>query len=130
MSTEETNRKYEEIYKRTWFNPNVIKGVMLAKDHFLALPIEIFLTTFQKCGTTWLKALTFTIMNRKLYDFSKHPLLTRKSPRMLSIFGSSHCSQRMRNHSLTCPLQSSPRVFSIHSPYPHLPESVRASPMQ
>uniref|UniRef100_A0A0E0E3I1 Sulfotransferase n=1 Tax=Oryza meridionalis TaxID=40149 RepID=A0A0E0E3I1_9ORYZ len=38
---------------------------------------DVILTTYPKCGTTWLKSLSFTIVNRSQYSFSNHPLLTR-----------------------------------------------------
>ncbi|KAI4982920.1 hypothetical protein ZWY2020_023412 [Hordeum vulgare] len=38
---------------------------------------DIILATQPKCGTTWIKALAFTITNRSRYGFDDHPLLTR-----------------------------------------------------
>ncbi|CAI9776468.1 unnamed protein product [Fraxinus pennsylvanica] len=111
-------------YHDTWFNSTTLKGVMLAQDHFVARPTDIFLATFPKCGTTWLKALAFTIVNRNRYDFSDHPLLT-KNPQALFPFLEIF-SLRDHENEDELEISSSPRLFSIHTPYPHLPESVRS----
>nr|KJB16834.1 hypothetical protein B456_002G250000 [Gossypium raimondii] len=40
-------------------------------------PGDIFLCSAPKSGTTWLKALSFAIVTRNLYDTSNSPLLTK-----------------------------------------------------
>jgi len=73
-------------------------------------------------GTTWLKALVFTIMNRSLYENGTHHLLTKTSD---------DCIQNLelyiyRDSGRTLPLDDipSPRFFSTHVPYTSLPKSV------
>ncbi|KAL2488680.1 Cytosolic sulfotransferase 17 [Forsythia ovata] len=110
-------------YHDTWFNSTTLKGVMLAQDYFVARPTDIFLATFPKCGTTWLKALAFTIVNRNQFDFSNHPLLT-KNPQALFPFLEIFSLQDHENTELE--ISTSPRLFSIHTPYPLLPESVHS----
>ncbi|CAB4311570.1 unnamed protein product [Prunus armeniaca] len=58
-------------YQGFWLSPACpFKGALLLQHHFHARPSDIFLATFQKSGTTWLRALMFAIMNRALYDVS------------------------------------------------------------
>ncbi|KAL2471080.1 Cytosolic sulfotransferase 17 [Abeliophyllum distichum] len=111
-------------YYDTWFNSTILKGIMLAHDHFVAHPTDIFLATFPKCGTTWLKALAFTIVNRNQFDFSNHPLLT-KNPQELFPFLEIFSLQDHENTELE--ISTSPRLFSIHTPYPLLPKSIRST---
>ncbi|KAF3326289.1 flavonol sulfotransferase-like protein [Carex littledalei] len=53
------------------------------KDLILSLPQEKrwqpyhlrnYQASFPKCSTIWLKALTFSVINRNKYEFSSHPL--------------------------------------------------------
>ncbi|XVF49910.1 hypothetical protein PTKIN_Ptkin04bG0054000 [Pterospermum kingtungense] len=47
---------------------------------FKAQPTDIFLASYPKTGTTWLKALIFATINRTRFGFSTHPLLTNFPP--------------------------------------------------
>ncbi|KAK2663446.1 hypothetical protein Ddye_002020 [Dipteronia dyeriana] len=77
-----TLKKYEELvptlprrkgwmtdqlvqYKGFWLAPtSPLKVVILMEDgHFKPQPTDIFLSTFPKSGTTWLKALIFATIN-------------------------------------------------------------------
>lgn len=62
-------------YQGVWFSPPVLPGAMLTQTHFNAQPSDIFLATFPKSGTTWLKALTYAVATRSHFDLSTHPLL-------------------------------------------------------
>ncbi|KAK1651484.1 hypothetical protein QYE76_069289 [Lolium multiflorum] len=64
-------------YKSYWFRPEFLEQFLLVERCFKPRPDDIILATQPKCGTTWLKALAFTITNRSRYNFSDHPLLTR-----------------------------------------------------
>ncbi|CAO2181653.1 unnamed protein product [Urochloa humidicola] len=64
------------LYNNYWLWPQTAKRVMLLQDTFKARPDDTILATNPKCGTTWLKALAFTITTRSRYDFHDHPLLT------------------------------------------------------
>ncbi|CAH1423470.1 unnamed protein product [Lactuca virosa] len=55
------------LYQGFWVEEgSVISAVdvMASQDSFQALPTDIYLATLPKSGTTWLKALTFAIVNR------------------------------------------------------------------
>ncbi|GJT73769.1 P-loop containing nucleoside triphosphate hydrolase [Tanacetum coccineum] len=58
-----------------------VEAIMALQDEFQALPTDVFLASHAKSGTTWLKALSFAILNRTKYKISNdsnssHPLLT------------------------------------------------------
>ena len=62
-------------YQGFWLSNRALGGLLLIQDNFKPQPSDIFLATTPKSGTTWLKALLFSIVNRNRYDFSSHPLL-------------------------------------------------------
>ncbi|KAK3001407.1 hypothetical protein RJ639_022093 [Escallonia herrerae] len=98
-----------------------LKGVLLLQNHFKPRPSDIFLATFPKCGTTWLKALVFATMNRFSYDFSNHPLLTT-SPHGCIPFVEVHI---YKDHPVTnFELLAPPRLFATHLAYHMFPEKV------
>ncbi|KAJ4713247.1 Sulfotransferase [Melia azedarach] len=109
-------------YKGFWLTPfGALKGLMLIREHFKAKPGDIFLTTFPKSGTTWLKALIFATVNRTRYDFSTHPLL-KNCPHDCFPFLDAYINENQPISNLdTLP---SPRLFATHIPYPLLPTSM------
>ncbi|XP_030441525.1 cytosolic sulfotransferase 13-like isoform X2 [Syzygium oleosum] len=112
-------------YQGVWLSLSGLKGVMLARDHFKSLPTDIFLSTSPKAGTTWFKAILFTIMNRRNYQFSSHPLLTT-NPHDLVLFIEAMFDQT----TFPSPVKddiSSPRLLSTHMPYSLLPNSIKTS---
>jgi hypothetical protein len=63
-------------YNGFWFAEFVLKGAAAAHASFEARPTDIFLASCPKSGTTWLKALAFSTLNRGThspFDFD-HPL--------------------------------------------------------
>lgn len=66
------------MYEGFWYDPMYrLEGTLFAKDHYPACPIDVFLTSPPKCGTTWFKALIFAIVKRTCHtNCTNHPLLT------------------------------------------------------
>ncbi|CAK9142465.1 unnamed protein product [Ilex paraguariensis] len=63
-----------------------IQALFPGLQNFEAQDTDILVATSMKSGTTWLKALTFCILNRKLYpDSQQHPLHT-SNPHILVPF--------------------------------------------
>ncbi|RLM70337.1 cytosolic sulfotransferase 5-like [Panicum miliaceum] len=54
-----------------WLSPSITKSVTALLAQFRPRRNDIILATYPKCGTTWLKALAFKIVNR-----SNHPVVT------------------------------------------------------
>ncbi|XP_059318725.1 flavonol sulfotransferase-like [Lycium ferocissimum] len=64
-------------YQGFWLPYPVIETILSMSEYFKAQPSDIYLCSFPKTGTTWLKALTFAIMTRDNFDDSTNPLLTK-----------------------------------------------------
>ncbi|XP_037424639.1 cytosolic sulfotransferase 5-like [Triticum dicoccoides] len=105
------------LYKNYWCRPHLIGKIMQLQDSFKPRYKDIILATQPKCGTTWLKALAFTITNRSRYSFTDHPLLT-SNPQYLVPFIEIPDNGRDHTYLETLP---SPRLLSTHMPLSMLP---------
>ncbi|KAM0007459.1 putative aromatic desulfoglucosinolate sulfotransferase [Helianthus debilis subsp. tardiflorus] len=109
------------LYKGSWLPPPVLLGAMLMQTHFKHRSTDIFLSSFIKSGTTWLKALIFTTLNRSRYDFSNHPLL-RKGPHECIPTLDLH---RFEDYPITdTEVHPFPRLFASHFAHNLLPSSI------
>ncbi|KAK8315555.1 hypothetical protein V6Z12_D01G250700 [Gossypium hirsutum] len=82
-------------------------------------PGDIFLCSAPKSGTTWLKALSFAIVTRNLYDTSNSPLLTK---------GPHYCVPDMVGFEHKPDIrQPGIPLIPTHAPYHCLPKSVLGS---
>jgi len=105
------------LYKNYWCRPHLVGNIMLLQDTFKPRRDDIILATLPKCGTTWLKALAFTITNRSRYSFSDHPLLA-SNPQYLVPFIEIPDAGRDHTYLETLP---SPRLLATHLPLSMLP---------
>ncbi|EOA33798.1 hypothetical protein CARUB_v10021268mg [Capsella rubella] len=62
-------------YSGYWFIEPHMEGCLYAQEFFQARSIDLLICSSVKTGTTWLKALTFAIVNRSRFDDSSNPLL-------------------------------------------------------
>ncbi|KAK6129755.1 hypothetical protein DH2020_036517 [Rehmannia glutinosa] len=108
-------------YDGVWY-PLVIRPLLSIQKYFKAKDSDIILTSFPKSGTTWLKALTFSIVNRNDLNIS---LLTSNNPHELVPFLEFDLYLHQENPDLQH--ISCPRIFSTHIPFKSLPESIRES---
>ncbi|KAF7013452.1 hypothetical protein CFC21_027536 [Triticum aestivum] len=109
-------------YHNYWFRPWHLERILLVKQAFVPRADDIILATQPKCGTTWLKALAFTITNRSRYGFSDHPLLTHHPQHLVPFIqirgaGTSHTDIESLE---------SPRLFATHTPMSLLPPDMRS----
>ncbi|RWR73349.1 cytosolic sulfotransferase 15-like protein [Cinnamomum micranthum f. kanehirae] len=108
-------------YQGLWISLQNVPAVMAFREHFESHSDDIILTTLPKSGTTWLKALTFTLTNRNLHDFDSHPLL-KTNPHDLvpfldfELYANGHIPD-LTNLPSTC-------LFASHLPYNLLPTSM------
>ncbi|PKI55293.1 cytosolic sulfotransferase 15-like [Punica granatum] len=117
-------REHSCLYQGCWIDSKIIEGSMYLQEHFKARPTDVLLATPPKCGTTWLKGLIFSIMNRASYEPSmkEHPLLTS---------GVHECVPFLEVNLLRGPpigdleVLPSPRLLCTHVPYSMLPETAR-----
>ncbi|KAJ9543917.1 hypothetical protein OSB04_023624 [Centaurea solstitialis] len=113
------------LYEGHWYPSKYlfsIANVMCSHETFQANPTDIYLATLPKSGTTWMKALTFAIVNRTKYK--NNPLSTHR----LLLSNPHDCVPFIENEILktnpTCEVENCPRIFATHTPYTSLPQSV------
>ncbi|XVF42640.1 hypothetical protein PTKIN_Ptkin01aG0380700 [Pterospermum kingtungense] len=114
------------LYQGFWCPALALKAVLSFQKHFQALDSDIIVTSFPKCGTTWLKALTFSIVNRKQFEKEENPLLNL-SPHELVRFFEYEFYLNNRTPDLENSSLYKPRLFSTHIPYASLPPSIKDS---
>ncbi|XP_010031024.2 cytosolic sulfotransferase 15 [Eucalyptus grandis] len=69
-------RPVHRLYQNFWCPPFMLPNVIAFQRHFKAKDKDIVLVSQPKAGTTWLKALAFSVINRSHFDISNTPLLT------------------------------------------------------
>ncbi|KAK9064681.1 hypothetical protein SSX86_016063 [Deinandra increscens subsp. villosa] len=113
-------------YQGFWHPPRQLQGVISCQKHFQSQHTDILLVTTPKSGTTWLKSILFTLLNRtNLPPTQKnHPLLST-NPHILVPFLEIKLYTDDSNPDLSS--FPSPRLFSSHLPYNSLPKSVQDS---
>ncbi|KAF7031871.1 hypothetical protein CFC21_043125 [Triticum aestivum] len=105
------------------FTPAVVNA-MVIKRHLKARDTDVFLATFPKSGTTWLKALLFATLRRTADGPALAPLAAH-SPHQLIPFLEFQVFANGRIPDLSS--LPAPRLLMTHIPSRSLPESVAAS---
>ncbi|XP_056160040.1 cytosolic sulfotransferase 15-like [Syzygium oleosum] len=110
-------RPVHSLYQNFWCPMPMLPNVIAFQRHFEAKDKDIFLVSNPKSGTTWLKALVFSVVNRSHFDISNTPLLTSNPHEVVP-------SVELKLWpDLDDPAE--PRLLATHIPYPSLPESVK-----
>lgn len=112
------------FYEGVWYPFFAIRGALSFQQHFIAQDTDIILASMPKSGTTWLKALTFSVVNRNIYSPKESPLLTTPPHELVRFFEMDLYSKNQLPDLKQLP---SPRIFSSHSHYGSLPQSIRDS---
>ncbi|KAH8512591.1 hypothetical protein Peur_056592 [Populus x canadensis] len=115
---------YVYRYQGFWCPEMQIPAVIAFQKHFLAQKTDTILVTMPKSGTTWLKALAFSIMNRAKYTPSCSPLNSVNPHDLVPFFEFGLYANNQLPDLSTFP---SPRMFATHVPYPSLPDSIKNS---
>ncbi|KAL7184967.1 hypothetical protein ACSBR2_026999 [Camellia fascicularis] len=110
------------FYEGHWYPSMFFHGIIPFQQHFKTQDADLILVSFLKSGTTWLKALVFTIANRNNYPFSESPLLTT-NPHDLILFLEDEIYGK--NPILKLEVLPSPRVLATHMPHSALPTSIK-----
>ncbi|CAN8243769.1 unnamed protein product [Cochlearia groenlandica] len=103
-------------YGGHWIVQPLLEGWLHAQDFFQARPVDFFVCSYPKSGTTWLKALTFAIANRSKFDNSSNPLLKLNPHELVPFIEGEFPLSRQDDEENT--------LFSTHIPYGLLPESI------
>ncbi|KAL5568377.1 hypothetical protein UlMin_024952 [Ulmus minor] len=114
---------YYYFYQGFWLLESMFKGVVSFQQHFLAHDDDIILASCPKSGTTWLKALTFSILNRNRFTLKDSPLLVANPHDLVPVLGHLHDTNfQFEDHE-----NIKPRLFSTHIPYASLPPTIKNS---
>ncbi|XP_022718057.1 cytosolic sulfotransferase 15-like [Durio zibethinus] len=113
-------------YQGFWYPFMPAKAIISFENHFKARETDIFLITLPKAGSTWLKALIFSIVNRKQFPLTQSPLLIT-SPHDLVPFIEFDIYSKNQTPDLENGKFPSPRILSTHTPYGTLPSSILES---
>ncbi|KAK7342995.1 hypothetical protein VNO80_25956 [Phaseolus coccineus] len=109
------------LFQQFWCPSILIKEVNIFQKDFEAKDSDVIVASFPKSGTTWLKALTFAIVNRQCFSsFENHPLLS-SNPHELVL-----AVEFIYRGDVHCPTIE-PRLFGTHTPFPSLPKSIMES---
>ncbi|XP_027157192.1 flavonol sulfotransferase-like [Coffea eugenioides] len=109
------------LYQGFWCPTRVLKGLLILQKHFRAQPSDILLATYPKSGTTWLKALLFSITNRTCISHpDQNPLLTANPHELVPM---------LESYAAENPVNPKPpnSLMHTHIPYNSLPESTKSS---
>ncbi|KAJ3706873.1 hypothetical protein LUZ61_010578 [Rhynchospora tenuis] len=112
-------------YQNFWYPEHLLPHTLDMQATFKAQPSDIILATMMKSGTTWLKAIIFSVVKRHQYTSAqkKHPLLDSNShdcfPFLHSIYE--------KNNQNQLDFMPSPRLLAVHMPFSHLPASIAES---
>jgi hypothetical protein len=118
-------------YGGFWLSDLYLKGVAASHARFKPRPTDMLLTSFPKSGTTWLKALAFSALNRAAHPPSSaghHPLY-RSNPHDLVISLEVSPDLIATDYSGKDELYGelpSPRLLASHLPYSLLPNGITA----
>ncbi|KAG8391084.1 hypothetical protein BUALT_Bualt01G0151000 [Buddleja alternifolia] len=117
---------YLFLYQGFWCQPKEIQAIISVQKHYKAEDTDLIFATIPNSGTTWLKALSFAIVNRRHYHHSQksHPLLT-SNPHELVPF----LEYKLFANNQIPDISSFPRppLLATHMPLGAMHDSVRGS---
>ncbi|CAO2813932.1 unnamed protein product [Amaranthus hypochondriacus] len=117
-------------YQGFWYpvNGDMFKTTLMFQRHFQAQDTDLIIASMPKTGTTWLKSLLYSVLNRSNYPSNNTPLLNHHPHELIcrlenDIYGNAFDFPRP-HHLNQLP---SPRLFHTHLSYSTLPESIKVS---
>ncbi|XP_061348761.1 cytosolic sulfotransferase 15-like [Gastrolobium bilobum] len=119
--------RYLYLFQDFWCQPAEIQAIITFQKHFQANDSDVIVATIPKSGTTWLKALTFAIVNRHRFStLENHPLLTSNPHDLVpffeyTVYGDTHDQVPDLSN------MTEPRLFGTHIPFPSLAKSIKES---
>lgn len=109
-----------------WFHPIHLQATKQVLDNFKPLPTDVILASFPKTGTTWLKALLYSVINRPSINqlVTNHPHELVPSLEM-QVYGRPVANSPPDHFPSNT--SSSASIFSTHIPYQILGETLNSS---
>ncbi|KAK4489574.1 hypothetical protein RD792_005386 [Penstemon davidsonii] len=115
-------------YNNFWCRVRFLRPILNSQKYFKAHDKDIIVPTLPKSGTTWLKALTFSIVNRSIYSINQSPLLTTNPhdlvPQLELKFYAKSENPNLDDENI---FPTSPRIYATHVPYHLLSNSIHES---
>ncbi|GMJ01691.1 sulfotransferase 2A, ARABIDOPSIS THALIANA SULFOTRANSFERASE 2A [Hibiscus trionum] len=113
------------LYQGFWCSAR-LKAVVSFQTHFPASDSNVIVASLPKCGTTWLKTLTFSTLYRNQLARDENPLRTSTPHRLVrqleyDVYVNNPCP----NLENMCVYK--PWLFATHVPYASLPTSIKDS---
>ncbi|XP_047978671.1 cytosolic sulfotransferase 15-like [Salvia hispanica] len=105
-----------------WFLPQFVKKNKRVINNYNPLPNDVILVTFPKSGTTWLKSLLYSILNRS----SRHKLAVEHPHDLVPFLEAQVFAEADEPPALAAPLDG-PRLFATHLPYQLLTKTLDSS---
>ncbi|XP_057801853.1 cytosolic sulfotransferase 12-like [Salvia miltiorrhiza] len=135
------------LYQGFWYLDVFLEGAISIQQHFQAEDSDVFVASTPKCGSTWLKAIAFALLNRRRHPTqgrSQAPGMIRQTPDSVPdpTASGDHPLLSTNPHNLVPFLEiglyggnkaldiasfPSPRLLATHVPYSSLPKSIRSS---
>ena len=112
-------------YQGFWFRARTLQSIISFQRHFQAEDSDVLVISPQKSGTTWLKALTFAIINRNQSAFSQSPLLTSNPHDLVPFLEFDLYFMKKEGPNLQD--LPRPRLLATHTPCSMLPSSIKDS---
>ncbi|KAK6925518.1 Sulfotransferase domain [Dillenia turbinata] len=116
--------RYQYLYGDFWVSGFALTGVISFQQNFQAKDSDVILATLPKSGTTWLKAIVYSIINRKICSLDNSPLNTTNVHDLVPFLD---CKVYLNGQNPDLSGIPPPRVFTTHVPYPSLPESIKST---
>ncbi|CAO2820819.1 unnamed protein product [Amaranthus hypochondriacus] len=119
-------------YQGFWCENRILENIIAFQTHFKAQDTDIILASLPKSGSTWLKSLLYTILNRKstsLHTISQQVFQTKNPHELIPNLEFQIYKKNNKNQQDLIELPS-PRLFSTHIPFLSLPDSIQSSKSQ
>ncbi|CAN4111712.1 unnamed protein product [Withania somnifera] len=104
-------------YKGFWIPLAYLQATLSMQENFKAQPSDIYICSSIKTGTTWLKALAFSIMTRHTFNDSTNPLFTKVPHECLPFLEIDYATNPKF-------LDTELPLLATHLPYTLLPQSI------
>ncbi|XP_057802375.1 cytosolic sulfotransferase 5-like [Salvia miltiorrhiza] len=116
---------YRYHYQGFWYVDVLLEAVISCQEHFQAEDSDVFVASTPKCGTTWLKAIAFALLNRRRQPPTSrdHPLLSSNPHDLVPFLETGFYGSRKALDIASFP---SPRLLSTHVPHSSLPKLMRS----
>ncbi|XP_017235070.2 cytosolic sulfotransferase 6 [Daucus carota subsp. sativus] len=110
-------------YNGFWWPEVAVHCMIESLNYFQPRKNDVFLATAPKSGTTWLKAIVYTLLNRQVHhpQDPHHPLLTTNPHQLVPFL---ELLEHSEYETLSNSSESSTRIFGSHLPAASLPKSV------